>query len=127
MPQFARGSADVPTLAWPAVTRRNSLRAETVDVHTDTVEHEHPEGTIIRFMGEHTVLIPLWGPGGLMFSGPERLVDAGIDPALAREVAQWGEDWQTLSGAPDLHLRAVELIERLRPAFDRWYTIVYQP
>ena len=103
------------------------LCAETVDVHTEAVEHKHPEGTIMRFMGEHTVLIPLWGPGGLMFSGPEGLVGAGIEPGLVRDVARWGEDWQTLSGTPDMHLRAVELIQRLRPAFDRWYTIVYQP
>ncbi|WP_297738052.1 hypothetical protein [Nocardioides sp.] len=78
-------------------------------------------------MGDHTVLIPLWGPRGLMFSGPEALVGAGIDPDLVRDVAQWGEDWQTVSEAPDTHLRAVELIQRLRPAFYRWYTIVYQP
>lgn len=96
-------------------------------MHTDAMEQKDPEGTIIRFMGEHTVLIPLWGPGGLMFSGPEGLVRAGIDPGLVLDVAQWGEDWQTRSGDPNMHLRAVELIQRLRPAFDRWYTIVYQP
>lgn len=104
-----------------------SLRDATVGVHTDAVEHRHPEGTIIRFMGEHTVLIPLWGPGGLMFSGREALVGAGIDPELVRDIVQWGEDWQTQSGAPDMHLRAIELIQRLRPAFDRWYTMVYHP
>ncbi|RYB91155.1 hypothetical protein EUA93_19740 [Nocardioides oleivorans] len=91
------------------------------------MEHKYPEGTIIRFMGEHTVLIPLWGPYGLMFLGPESLVRAGIEPDLVGDVAQWGEDWQNLSDTPDMHLRAIELIERLRRAFDGWYTIVYQP
>ena len=91
------------------------------------MEHKYPEAAIIRFMGEHAVLIPLWGPTGLMFSGPESLLREGIDPGLVRDVAHWGEDWQTQSGAPDMHLRAVDLIQRLRPAFDRWYTIVDQP
>ena len=90
----------------------------------ETVDRWEP--VQVRFMGEHTVTIPLWSPRGLMFSGPERLIEAGIDPSLAAELVQWSADWNH-GKTPELHLRAIALIEKLRVAFERRYIFVYQP
>jgi hypothetical protein len=92
----------------------------------DSSETLNRDDILVRFMGEHTVTIPLWGGGGLMFSGPEQLIEAGIDPGLVAELVRWSADWNH-GKTPELHLRAIELIEKLRVAFERRYIFVYQP
>lgn len=86
-----------------------------------------PDGTVIRLMGEHTVPVPLWDEGGLMFSDPPDLVrELGVTEALARELADWAERWHTESRMHHHDAEALVLLERLRDELgDRW-RFVYQ-
>lgn len=87
-----------------------------------------PEGSLIRFMAEESVDVPLWGPDGLIFNEAEDLVSEwGLSRELADEVVQWG---RTSSGglqSPELDAEAARLIRALAEQTHYRFRIVYQP
>lgn len=66
----------------------------------DASDNEEPEsyeisGTVIRFMPEDTVTVPLWDGNGLLPEEPEWLNRAlGLNRGLVEDVAAWGYDWK---------------------------------
>ena len=83
---------------------------------------------MIRFMGEHTVYVPLWDDEGLMFNTPDDLVQAlDLSPDLVAEMVAWAREWQTRSGDPDHDAQAARLVRRIKSELDHEVRIVYQP
>ena len=86
-----------------------------------------PEGSTIRFMGEHSVEVPLWDDDGFMFdSGEEMIREFGVGIDLAAEVVAWADQWQTRSGQPDHDAAGEALSRRLQQELANRYTIVYK-
>lgn len=82
----------------------------------------------VRLMGEHTVEVPLWRDGGLMFAAPESLIShLGVSAELAADLVTWADAWLTRSGEPDHDAEAAALIRRLREEIGHRYNFVYQP
>ncbi len=99
------------------------------DEEEDDEPWEPPaEFSVIRLMGDHTVVVPLWSEDGLMFSEPEELVDAfGVSAELARDLAEWASAWHTRAGRPEHDAEAARLVRRLGSELDHRYTVVYKP
>ncbi len=85
---------------------------------------------VIRFMGEHTVDVPLWDDEGLMFATPEEALEAlgpvGLSDGLVSEMVTWAQDWQTRSGKPDHDAEAARLVRRLKGELGHGVGVVYQ-
>jgi len=85
------------------------------------------EGSLIRFMSEDTVDIPLWSEDGLIFIDEHELVRGwGVTEELAADIAQWGRASQG-PATPELDAGAARLIRRLQQELDHRFRIVYQP
>ena len=83
---------------------------------------------MIRFMGEHTVDVPLWDDDGLMFNTPEELTrELDLSPVLVADVVLWAREWQTHSGAPEHDAEAARLVRRLRRELNDEVKVVYHP
>ena len=88
-----------------------------------------PTGAVIRLMGDHGAIVPLWSTqDGLMFVEADELVSAfGVSPALASDLAVWGEGWERRSGLPEHDAEAAALVRRLNAELDGRYQFVYRP
>jgi len=86
---------------------------------------------VIRFMGDHTVDVPLWDDEGLMFATPEELLQAwgplGLSAGLVADMVTWARDWQTRSGEPDQDAQAARVVRRLKGELGHGVGVVYQP
>lgn len=97
------------------------------DVDDDTFEGP-PEGSLIRFMSEISVDVPLWGPDGLIFNEGEQLVSEwGVSRELADEVVRWGRASSGGLQSPDLDAEAARLIRALAEQTNHSFRIVYHP
>ena len=86
-----------------------------------------PEGSTIRFMGEHTVEVPLWDDNGLIFdTGEEMIREFGVGIDLAAEIMAWADQWHTRSGQPDHDAAGEALARRLQQELANRYTVVYK-
>lgn len=108
--------------------------------YVEPAESYEVDGTIIRFMPEDTVSVPLWDDSGLLPHEPEWLHRAlGLSPGLVADLAAWGDDWNApnrgerfsdaehLARAQRLNAEAQVLVERLRAELPEGYTVVYLP
>jgi hypothetical protein len=87
-----------------------------------------PNGSTIRFMGEHTVDVPLWSEDGLMFNDSDELVrELGVSPDLAADIVAWAVAWPSLSGDPAHDAAAARLVRRLNNELAHRFTFVYRP
>jgi hypothetical protein len=86
---------------------------------------------MIRFMGEDTVDVPLWGDRGLMFSTPEECLEAfgplGLTAELVTQIVAWARAWQTDSDTPEHDAEAVRLVRQLATELEGVYQIAYVP
>jgi hypothetical protein len=98
-------------------------------VEDDDTKWDGPrEGSLIRFMGEHTVRVPLWGEDGLIFSDSEELTrEWDVSAALAADILAWAVAWQKRSGQADHDAEASQLVRRLSRELEHRFQIVYQP
>ena len=85
------------------------------------------EGSLIRFMSEDTVDVPLWGEGGLIFvDGDELVREWGVSQELADDIVAWGRASQG-PVTPELDAEAARLVRQLRQELEYRFRIVYQP
>lgn len=85
------------------------------------------EGSLIRFMSEDTVDVPLWSEDGLIFvDGDELVREWGVSQELASDIVEWGRASQG-PATPKLDADAAHLIRRLQRELDYRFPIVYQP
>lgn len=107
--------------------------------YVEQPESYEVEGTVIRFMPEDSVSVPLWDGDGLLPHEPEWLNRAlGLGPELVADLAAWGDDWNAAiygqqftaeeHRARDKRLdaEAQVLIQRLRAELPEGYTVVYR-
>lgn len=98
------------------------------------------DGTVIRFIPEDTVGVPLWDDSGLLPHEPAWLNRAlGLSPELVAALAAWGDDWNASiygqqftaeehrARSQRLDAEAQVLIERLRAELPEGYKVVYRP
>ena len=86
-----------------------------------------PDGSTIRFMGEHSVDVPLWDDNGLIFdTGEEMIREFGVSIHLAAEIVTWTDQWQTRSSEPEHDAAGEALARRLQQELADRYTIVYK-
>ncbi len=87
--------------------------------------------SVIRFMGEHTVDVPLWDDDGLMFAAPEEFMQGlgpvGLTAGLVADIVTWAREWETQSGEADHDAQAARLVRRLRSELGNGVGVVYQP
>jgi hypothetical protein len=85
------------------------------------------EGSVVRFMAEDSVDVPLWGEDGLIFSDEHELErEWGVSPELAAAIVHWGRASQGPVSA-ELDAEAARLVRLLRRELDHRFAIVYQP
>lgn len=93
---------------------------------------------LLIFTGEHSVEIPLWLDGSLLFNNADDAVSQlGISRRLADDIAAWGRSWQRLDvGEEALDAEAVRLVRRLQTELreiaektrsDHFYRVAYWP
>lgn len=93
---------------------------------------------LLIFTGEHTVEIPLWLNGSLLFDNASGAVSGlGIGRQLADDIAQWGRAWQELDVDEEwLDMSAIKLVRRLQRELrenaekarsDHYYRVAYIP
>ena len=84
------------------------------------------KGTVIRFMGDHGVDVPLWDEDGLMFGTGEELVrHLGVGSDLAAEIVAWADQWHRRAGKPEHTAAGVALAQRLQHHLAD-YAVVYK-
>ncbi|MFC5494941.1 hypothetical protein [Nocardioides caricicola] len=106
----------------------------------DEPESCEVSGTVITFMPEDTVTVPLWSDEGLLPEEPEWLNRAlGLSRGLVEDIAAWGRDWnadrmgETLIAAQReerrirLDAEARLLVARLQREVPERFTVVYRP
>lgn len=85
------------------------------------------EGSVVRFMAEDSVDVPLWGEDGLIFSDEHELVrEWALSRELVAAIVRWGREAQGPI-TPQLDAEAARLVRLLRRELDHRFTIVYQP
>lgn len=83
---------------------------------------------MIRFMGDHTIDVPLWDDEGLMFETPEDLVQSwDLSAELVADVVTWAREWQTRAGQPDHDAQAARLVRRMNRELNHEVSVVYKP
>lgn len=94
----------------------------------DDERREGPRsGTLIRFMAEDSVEVPLWGEDGLIFvDAGEMIREWGISETLAEDLVAWGRASQAGDG-PELDAEAARLIRSLNKELEHRFSIVYKP
>lgn len=114
----------------------------SADTSPDDVDEENYEvsGTVIRFMPDVTVTVPLWDAGGLLPEESTWLNQAlGLSAELVADIAAWGEDWNTAGSGGQrftheqhrqrprrLRTEAETLVERLRAELPPGFTVTLQ-
>ena len=79
-------------------------------------------------MGEHTVDVPLWDEGGLMFNDADELLrEFGVSAELAEDIVAWADAWHSRSGEPDHDAAASTLVRRLNEELSYRYRFVFKP
>lgn len=114
--------------------------AEVHDGSNHEPESFEVSGTVITFMPEDTVAVPLWSDEGLLPEEPEWLNRAlGLSPGLVEDIAAWGNDWnadrmgETFTAAQREERRirldadARLLAARLQREVPDRFTVVYRP
>lgn len=82
------------------------------------------EGTRIRLMGEYGVTMPLWDEGGPLPNDPEYLHrELGISAALSRDLAVWGEAWDSDADPTEHAAERRRLLARLKAEISPRFTI----
>ena len=95
------------------------------------------EGSVIRFMWDYAVTVPLWDGGGKLPDEPEWLRAAlGLSDQLILDLEAWGNGMRALDADPPLRTEqayphqdrlARELVQRLQGELGSRYTVVYRP
>ncbi len=114
----------------------------SADTCPDDVDEENYEvsGTVIRFMPDDTVTVPLWDAEGLLPEEPTWLNQAlGLSAELVGDIAAWGEDWNAAGSGGQrfthkehrerqqrLDAEAEALVERLRAELPPGFTVKLQ-
>lgn len=95
----------------------------------DDASWEGPrDGSLIRFMAEISVDVPLWGPDGLIFNdGDELVAEWGISEDLAADIVRWGHASCDGLQSPELDAEAARLVRALAEHTDHRFWFVYQP
>lgn len=114
--------------SWPADTSPDDIDEGNYDV----------SGTVIRFMPDGTVSVPLWDAGGLLPEEPTRL-NQGLGLSAELVTSQRGDDWNAagLVGERFTHeqhrrrqrrldAEAETLVERLRAELPHGFTVTLQ-
>lgn len=85
-----------------------------------------PDGSLIRFMAEVSVDVPLWGPDGLLFNdGDDLMIEWGVSQELAEDIVRWGR--ASSDGLQSPQLDAARLIRELAEQTGHRFRIVYHP
>ncbi|MCL8026026.1 hypothetical protein [Nocardioides bruguierae] len=85
------------------------------------------EGSLIRFMSEDGVDVPLWSEDGLIFvDGDELVREWSVSQELASDIVEWGRASQGPATAR-IDAEAARLIRLLQHELDYRFRIVYQP
>ena len=85
------------------------------------------EGSLIRFMSEDSVDVPLWSDAGLIFvDGDELVREWGVSEELATDIVSWGRASQG-PDTPELDAEAARLVRALRRELSYRFRFVYQP
>ena len=94
-------------------------------------------GSVIRFMWDYGVRVPLWDAEGLLPEDPGWLREAlGLSDALIEDLGSWGRDMESLDAAPGrrtvsayetLDTRARELVRRLQQELGSRHRVSYHP
>lgn len=106
-----------------------------------SMDHDAPDftasGTVIRFMWDYGVVVPLWDGDGLVPEEPQWLRRAlGLSHSLIRDLSEWGNAMQNLDANPplrteraydDLDQRARALVDRLQRELGARFTVKYKP
>jgi hypothetical protein len=92
-------------------------------------------GSVIRFMWDYGVRVPLWDAEGLLPDDGEWLREVlGLSDPLIEDLTRWGLDMDALDAAPSrtptaayraLDARARELVQRLRQEVGSRYSVKY--
>lgn len=94
-------------------------------------------GSVIRFMWDYGVRIPLWDAEGLLPEESEWLQEAlGLSDPLIEDLRMWGEEMEALDASPRrrttdayeaLDVRARALVQRLEEEFGARFSVKYRP
>jgi hypothetical protein len=72
------------------------------------------EGSILRFMGEHTVEVPLWDDEGLLFNDRQEFESQfGVSEGLASDIVAWAAAWDAGDRGAELDREAASVVRRL--------------
>lgn len=109
---------------------------DPVGLPGDESDERTVSGSVIRFMWDYGVGVPLWDADGLVPGEPEWLrAQLGLSDWLIVELIRWGGDMEALDGAhgvPEsryeaLDLRARTLVDRLQQELGSQFTVKYRP
>lgn len=81
---------------------------------------------LVRFSAEDSVEIPLWYHG-LEFGAVEELIDFGLSPELAHEVARWGRASQETRDLVALNAWGRALVDRLNAELGDVWQVWFRP
>lgn len=114
--------------------------AEVRDSASDEAESFEVSGTVISFMPDDSVIVPLWDDEGLLPEEPEWLNRAlGLSRRLVEDIAAWGNDWnadrmgESFTAAQHeerrvrLDAEARFLVARLQREVPDGFTVRYKP
>ncbi|HTW16831.1 MAG TPA: hypothetical protein VMF51_16985 [Nocardioides sp.] len=103
----------------------------------DGVDEHTVQGSVIRFMWDYGVQVPLWDAEGLLPEDPEWLRRSlGVSDPLIEDLARWGDEMDALDADPRrrtseaydaLDARARDLVQRLRTELGSRFSISYRP
>ncbi len=86
------------------------------------------EGSTIRFMGEHTVEVPLWCDEGLLFDDREELESHfGVSEGLASDIVAWAAAWDAGDNGAELDQEAASVVRRFNHELEYRYVFVHKP
>ncbi len=114
---------------WSAERRATTDQDEPID--------RTLSGSVIRFMWDYGVRVPLWDADGLLPEEPEWLRETlGLSDPLIEDLTRWGRDMEALDASASrrtidayeaLDARARVLVQRLQRELGSRFSIKYLP
>ena len=111
-------------------------RHAATDDEDEPVDHT-VSGSVIRFMWDYGVGVPLWDAEGLLPEESDWLREAlGLSDPLIQDLGSWGREMNALDAAPSrrttdayeaLDARARALVQRLEQEIGSRFSVKYRP